>query len=66
MPVRRGIPSGIEGLSEIVKNPVHATGAGLLLFAAKQQQGRLHQFAGQGLFSRFYHRMRDWFTDFVS
>jgi cell division protein FtsA len=66
VPVRRGIPSGIEGLSEIVKNPVHATGAGLLLFAAKQQQGRLHQFAGQGLFSRFYHRMRDWFTDFVS
>ena len=66
VPVRRGVPSGIEGLSEIVKNPVHATGAGLLLFAAKQQQGRLHQFAGQGLFSRFYHRMRDWFTDFVS
>ena len=66
VPVRRGIPCGIEGLSEIVKNPVHATGAGLLLFAAKQQQGRLHQFAGQGLFSRFYHRMRDWFTDFVS
>ena len=66
VPVRRGIPSGIEGLSEIVKNPVHATGAGLLLFAAKQHQGRLHQFAGQGLFSRFYHRMRDWFTDFVS
>ena len=66
VPVRRGIPRGIEGLSEIVKNPVHATGAGLLLFAAKQQQGRLHQFAGQGLFSRFYHRMRDWFTDFVS
>ena len=66
VPVRRGIPSGVEGLSEIVKNPVHATGAGLLLFAAKQQQGRLHQFAGQGVFSRLYHRMRDWFTDFVS
>ena len=66
VPVRRGMPSGIEGLWEIVQNPVHATGAGLLLFAAKQQQGRLHQFAGQGLFSRFYHRMRDWFTDFVS
>ena len=66
VPGRRGVPGGIEGLSEIVKNPVHATGAGLLLFAAKQQQGRLLQFAGQGLFSRFYHRMRDWFTEFVS
>ena len=66
VPVRRGIPSGVEGLSEIVKSPVHATGAGLLLFAAKQQQGRLHQYAGQGLFSRVWRRIRDWFTDFVS
>lgn len=66
VPVRRGIPSGLEGLSEIVKSPVHATGAGLLLFAAKQQQGRLHQFAGQGLFSRMWRRIGDWFTDFVS
>lgn len=66
VPARRGIPIGIEGLPEIVNNPAHATGAGLLLFAAEQQQDRLHQFAGQGLFSRFYHRMRDWFTDFVS
>ena len=66
VPVRCGIPNGIEGLREIVKNPVNATSVGLLLFAARQQQGRLHQFAGQGLFSRFYHRVRDWFTDFVS
>ena len=66
VPVRRGIPSGVEGLSEIVKSPVHATGAGLLLFAAKQQQGRLHQYAGQGLFSRVWRGIRDWFTDFVS
>lgn len=63
IPVRRGIPSGIKGLTEIVKNPAHATGAGLLLFAVKQQQVP-HQ--GQGLFSRFYYRVRDWFTEFVS
>jgi cell division protein FtsA len=66
VPVRRGVPSGIEGLSEIVKSPVYATGAGLLMFAAKQWRGRLHQFAGQGLFRRFYQRVRDWFTEFVS
>ena len=66
VPVRRGVPGGIEGLTEIVKNPTHATGVGLVLFGAKQQQSRLRQFTGQGLFSRFYHRVRDWFTDFVS
>ena len=66
VPVRRGVPGGIEGLTEIVKNPTHATGVGLGLFGAKQRQSRLRQFAGQGLFSRFYHRVRDWFTEFVS
>ena len=66
VPVRRGVPGGIEGLTEIVKNPTHATGVGLVLFGAKQQQSRLRQFTGQGLFSRFYHRVRDWFTEFVS
>lgn len=66
VPVRRGIPGGIEGLTEIVKNPTHATGVGLVLFGAKQRQSRLRQFTGQGLFRRFYHHVRDWFTDFVS
>ena len=66
VPVRRGVPGGIEGLTEIVKNPTHATGVGLVLFGAKQQQSRLRQFTGEGLFSRFYHRVRDWFTEFVS
>ena len=66
VPVRRGVPGGIEGLTEIVKNPTHATGVGLVLFGVKQQQSRLRQFTGQGLFSRFCHRVRDWFTEFVS
>lgn len=66
VPVRRGVPGGIEGLTEIVKNPTHATGVGLVLFGVKQQQSRLRQFTGQGLFGRFCHRVRDWFTEFVS
>lgn len=64
IPVRRGIPIGIKGLTEIVKDPAHATGAGLLIFAAKHRQGPSHP--GQGLFGRFYYRVRDWFTEFVS
>ena len=64
VPVRRGIPSDIKGLTEIVKSPAHATGAGLLLFAAKQQQ--IQQRSGQGWFGKFCYRVRDWFTEFVS
>lgn len=33
MPVRLGIPQGVTGLGDVVKNPMNATGVGLLLFA---------------------------------
>jgi cell division protein FtsA len=33
MPVRLGIPQYVTGLSEVVSNPIHATGVGLLLYA---------------------------------
>jgi len=35
MPVRVGAPANIKGL-DIVKNPIHATGVGLLLYGIKQ------------------------------
>jgi cell division protein FtsA len=33
VPVRLGLPQGIKGLSDVVKNPIYSTGAGLLLYA---------------------------------
>jgi cell division protein FtsA len=33
VPVRLGLPQGIKGLAEVVKNPIYSTGAGLLLYA---------------------------------
>ncbi len=39
MPVRVGQPHGVEGLGEVVNNPVHATGVGLLRFGARQYHG---------------------------
>jgi cell division protein FtsA len=33
MPVRLGVPQYVTGLSEVVSNPIHATGVGLLLYA---------------------------------
>ncbi|MFA7541883.1 MAG: cell division protein FtsA [Lysobacterales bacterium] len=39
VPVRLGQPHGVEGLGEVVSNPVHATGVGLLMFGARQFLG---------------------------
>ena len=32
MPVRLGAPQHVEGLMDVVRNPIHATGVGLLLY----------------------------------
>jgi cell division protein FtsA len=36
VPVRLGIPQGVTGLGEIIRNPMNATGVGLLLYARAQ------------------------------
>lgn len=38
MPVRLGMPNNVHGLQDIVRNPIYATGVGLLMYATKQQQ----------------------------
>lgn len=40
MPVRIGIPQHVNGLREIVGNPVHATGVGLLLMGSRIEAPR--------------------------
>ena len=40
MPVRVGTPQNVKGLVELIKNPIYATGVGLLLYGLRQQQDR--------------------------
>ena len=40
MPVRVGIPQHVTGLGEVVNNPVHATGVGLLLMGSQIEHPR--------------------------
>ncbi len=40
MPVRVGIPQHVSGLGEVVGNPVHATGVGLLLWGSQIENPR--------------------------
>lgn len=61
IPVRRGVSTGVLGLLDIVNSPAHATGVGLLLYAAKQQ-GDLHTVNGEQKRS-IWQRMKDWFKE---
>ncbi len=61
MPVRLGIPQYVSGLSDVVRNPIHATGVGLLLFGYRSRQGgHAENFAETGI-SVAWKRMKSWF-----
>jgi cell division protein FtsA len=41
MPVRRGVPSGLSGLMENVRDPRYSTGVGLILHAVQNEGGEV-------------------------
>jgi len=61
MPVRLGYPQHVSGLVDVVRNPIHATGVGLLLFGNKQKSSlssyRLDEQSEGSILSR----MKNWF-----
>jgi cell division protein FtsA len=61
MPVRLGLPQYVSGLAEVVRNPIYATGVGLLLFG-RQNRGSLGLEPGdhRGV-GAVWTRMRSWF-----
>jgi cell division protein FtsA len=66
-PVRLGVPTNIGGLQDIVRNPMYATGVGLVLFGFSQRPEFSNRFRirDESIFGRVKQRMRDWFyTDF--
>ncbi|WP_018873063.1 cell division protein FtsA [Thioalkalivibrio sp. ALJ16] len=61
MPVRLGVPQRVTGLLDVVKNPIHATGVGLLLYAREsraEQESRPVNSGFQGVWAR----MKRWFS----
>jgi len=61
MPVRLGVPQYVTGLSDVVRNPIHATGVGLLLFGLRQQRESLPQLHSEGGLKGVWERMKGWF-----
>ncbi len=62
MPVRLGAPIGVSGLAEVVRNPIHATGVGLLIYAREALTGGRTTEAPRPMgFKDMFQRMRRWF-----
>jgi cell division protein FtsA len=63
-PVRHGIPRNIGGLQDVVRGPMYATGVGLAIFGASQEQDHAQsrfRIRDESIFGRVRQRMRDWF-----
>ena len=61
LPVRVGTPQYIGGLAELVKNPIYATGVGLLLHSQRQQRDRTFSGRIDSGASGIWKRMKSWF-----
>ncbi|HET7650663.1 MAG TPA: cell division protein FtsA [Gammaproteobacteria bacterium] len=61
-PVRLGVPQHVSGLVDVVRNPIHATGVGLLLFGAQSvpRNGAGERRAQIGM-QDVWQRMKQWF-----
>jgi cell division protein FtsA len=54
LPIRRGTPRNIGGLMDVVNSPIYATGVGLVLYGAENQQGVPRSFRRVGSVGRFW------------
>ncbi len=57
MPVRRGTPKNIGGLMDVVNSPIYATGVGLVLHGAENQQEtprKIRRGRGEGAMSKLW------------
>jgi cell division protein FtsA len=64
LPVRRGLPTGIGGLSDVVQSPIYATGVGLALYGARgRRSGAALEESGAPAGLGTMRRLRDWFGE---
>jgi cell division protein FtsA len=64
IPVRRGVPNGIGGLSDIIANPVYSTGVGLVLYGARYKGDKKIRIRDENVFKKVFDSMKNWFREF--
>jgi len=65
LPTRLGQPTGISGLVDVVNNPMYATGVGLVLYGAKNQNLKKMRIRDSNIFNRVMGRMKRWFKEVI-
>jgi cell division protein FtsA len=65
MPVRKGCPTNIGGLTDIVKSPIYATGVGLVIYGSKStsKDSFIRKLEGR-LMGNFIQKIKKWILEF--
>ena len=61
MPVRLGVPQHVTGLAAVARNPIHATGVGLLLYGQQRRQNPRSEPVDTHSEKGLLKRMTEWF-----
>ena len=64
LPIRRGCPIGVGGLTDHVNNPAFPTAVGLVMYAHRNQMMDQERAGGAGLLGRVAGRLRGLFREF--
>jgi len=61
MPVRLGLPKGVNGLVDVISNPIYATGVGLLQFGQNNRGHGVAELTENSGIAGVFERMKSWF-----
>ncbi len=64
MPARRGNPTGVGGLADVVNSPAHVVGVGLIVYGSKQLADDSLYGKKSSLFGNMTRRIKKWVSDF--
>jgi len=64
LPVRRGMPTGIGGLVDVVRSPMYSTGVGLVLYGKKHSTITMFERGDKQVFNKLLERMKGWMKEF--
>lgn len=64
LPVRRGLPVGISGLTDVVNSPMYSTGVGLVLYGYKNRNEDKFRVGQKNIFGKITKRMKEWLSEF--
>ncbi|RUA03452.1 MAG: cell division protein FtsA, partial [Deltaproteobacteria bacterium] len=66
VPSRIGRPAGVTGLTDMVNNPIYATGVGLVIFGAGQSGKKAgFRIRDKHIFKKVMAQMKRWFKDVI-